>query len=115
MSALPHIELSELCPYCHKFRSPNDFVRIPGPGNVKRCLDCERRHLEALHALSTGQFLGQCSECGRKWEDLKSPTGEIAFHYEAGIYRPLCMECDREYVKKRKDLYGDTPWGWERY
>jgi len=84
------------------------------PGGANICLQCEQRHLEALTALSTGRFTGQCSECGRTAEQIHSPTGEMAIHFENGRYRAMCMQCDRAYVPKRADLYRDTEFGWDQ-
>ena len=60
------IIIGELCQYCSKFRSPLDLTHQPG--GVTICLDCEQRHLDALNAMATGNFLGQCSECGLNYQ-----------------------------------------------
>jgi hypothetical protein len=106
--------IGEKCPYCTKFRSPRDI--IPLSGGAKICTQCEQRHLEALNALSTGVFTGECSECGLSAEELRAqkrcgPRGEMAIHFENGIYRALCLVCDAAYVPKRRELYGDTEFG----
>ncbi len=106
----PAVLIGEKCPYCTKFRSPLDFLRL-GPGGVKFCAECWRRHNEALEALSTGTFTGRCSECDKTPEQLRSPTGAMAVHFENGLYRAMCAECDRTYVPKRRELYGDTEFG----
>ena len=103
--------IGEKCPYCSKFRSPKDI--IPMMGGAKICVDCERRNVEALEALSKGRFTGECSECGRSADALKAqhrcgPRGEMAIHFENGRYRAMCLVCDRSYVPKRLDLYGGT-------
>jgi len=108
------IIIGERCPYCTKFRSPLDIIRQPG--NVTICLDCEQRHLEALQAMETGNFLGQCSECGTKHDELKAqrkcgPRGEMKIHFENGKYRVLCLVCDPIYFRKRQELYGPTEFG----
>ncbi len=106
--------IGEQCPYCTKFRSPLEI--ISQPGGVKICLPCEQRHLEALQAMQSGEFLGECSECGMSAEELKlrgkcGPHGEMAVHFENGRYRAMCVECDRTYVPKRRELYGATKFG----
>jgi len=101
--------IGEQCPYCTKFRSPRDVIHMPG--GAKICTHCEMRHIEALQALSTGQFLGECSECGKTAEELRSASGEMAVHFEGGRYRVMCAACDRSYVPKRKELYGHTEFG----
>ena len=106
----PAIIIGEQCPYCTKFRSPRDILHQPG--GVKICAECEQRHIEALHALSTGQFLGECSECHMPYEELKLqgkiPGGQMAVHFENGRYRAMCMDCDKAYFPKRRELYGKT-------
>ena len=103
------IIIGEECPYCTKFRSPLEIIHMPG--GAKICLHCEQRHLEALNALSTGQFTGECSECGKSTEQLRSATGEMAVHFEGGYYRVMCAPCDRAYVPKRRELYAQTEFG----
>lgn len=98
--------IGEICPYCCKFRSPMDI--IPMLGGAKICIQCEQRHIEALNALSTGTFTGECSECGKKPEEMKSSDGSMAIHFENGRYRAMCNSCDQAYVLKRMELYGGT-------
>lgn len=81
------------------------------PGGVKICLQCEQRHLEALEAIATGSFKGECSECGKSAEQLHSATGQMAIHFENGRYRAMCFSCDAGYVPLRRDLYGETEFG----
>ncbi len=101
------IIIGEKCPNCSKFRSPTDFVRYTGH---KICVHCEQRHQEALAAISTGKFLGECSECGKTAEQLRG-NGVMAVHFENGLYRAMCLPCDVIYVQKRRDLYGETVFG----
>jgi len=101
--------IGEQCPYCTKWRSPLEIIHQPG--GVKICMPCEQRHIEALDALSTGEFKGQCSECGKTAEQLRSATGQMAIHFEGGRYRAMCAQCDRTYVPKRRELYGKTEFG----
>ena len=86
------------------------------PGGAKICLHCEQRHLEAIHALQSGNFLGECSECGLKYDELKAqkkcgPKGEMSVHFENGRYRAMCLDCDKTYVPKRRELYAGTEFG----
>jgi len=108
------IIIGEQCPYCTKFRSPLEIIHQPG--GVKICIPCEQRHLEAMQSIATGQFLGDCSECGTKADELKAqrkcgPRGEMAVHFENGKYRVMCIPCNRTYVPKRAELYGQTEFG----
>lgn len=102
---------SEICPYCRKARNPHDIIRR---SSFTICIDCQQRHDKALAALSTGQYTGNCSECGLSVDEIKDMQGDgdtgtrMVIHYENGIYKPMCVACDRAYVPKRADLYGDT-------
>jgi len=104
------IIIGEQCPYCSKFRSPRDIMNMPG--GAKICRTCELRHLEALAALSTGKFTAECSECGSEPEAQQDR--QMAVHFEDGIYRMMCLQCDAVYVRKRRDLYGGTQFAHER-
>jgi hypothetical protein len=35
-------------------------------------------------------------------------------HFENGLYRLMCQACSDKYVPKRRDLYGDTAYGYRR-
>src|ERR1035437_8443803 len=97
--------LGEKCPYCSKFRSPRDM--IPMSGGAKICVQCEQRHLDALDALTTGEFTGECSECGKTPDQLRG-NGVMCVHFEGGRYKAMCKPCDAIYVTKRRDLYDGT-------
>ena len=103
------IVIGEECPYCMKWRSPLEIIHQPG--GVKICMQCEQRHIEALQALSTGEFKGECSECGKSAAELRSANGQMAVHFEGGRYRAMCVQCDRTYVPKRREMYGKTEFG----
>jgi hypothetical protein len=110
----PALIIGDQCPYCRKFRSPRDILHQPG--GVKICTECQQRHQEALHVVATGNFLGECSECHMKYEELKAqgrvgPQSQVAVHFENGRYRAMCLVCDRAYVRKRRELYGNTEFG----
>ena len=85
------------------------------PGGANICLECERRHVEALEALSSGKFTGECSECGKTADQLHSPTGEMAVHFEGGRYKAMCLPCNAVYTPKRRDLYGNTQFGHDQH
>ena len=103
--------IAEICPYCRKGRSPREIMRF---SSFTICHSCYERHNAALQALTTGKYAGECSECGQSIDEIKARQGDgdtgvrMAVHFENGIYRPMCMECDRIYVPKRADLYRDT-------
>lgn len=103
--------ISEVCPYCRKPRSPRDLIHVL---TWTICVDCQERHLAALEGLATGKYTGECSECARPVEEIRLMQGDgdtgvrMAIHFENGIYRPMCLQCDSAYVPKRSDLYGGT-------
>lgn len=105
------IVIAEVCPYCSKARSPRDLIYYVA---LRICVDCWQRHLQALTGLSTGKYTAGCSECGKSMEEIKAIQGAgdtgvaMVIHFENGIYRPMCVQCDRTYVPKRRDLYGNT-------
>lgn len=113
----PQIIISEICPYCSKARSPRDILRF---SSFTICVECRARHEAALEALSTGKYMAGCSECGKSMEEINAFQGggdngtRMVIHYENGIYRPMCVDCDRTYVPKRRDLYGLTAFGKQR-
>jgi len=98
-----------ICPYCTKSRHPDEMLHQKA--GVRLCLECQRRHEEAVEALTSGNFRGECSECGKTAEQLGEQNLQMAVHYENGKYRLICMACNLAYVPKRKELYGDTEFG----
>lgn len=105
------IIITETCPYCSKPRSPLDILQLSF-GTI--CIECWHRHEKALEGLGTGNYHAGCSECGKSMDEIKAlqPSGDtgvkMVIHFENGIYRPMCPQCDRAYVPKRRDLYGNT-------
>jgi hypothetical protein len=81
------------------------------PGGIWICDQCRDKHLEAVEALASGSFNGECSECGKTAEQLGKENLRMAVHYENGVYRLVCLGCDTAYTLKRKDLYGGTQFG----
>lgn len=108
---MSHVVMAERCPTCQRFRSPAEMIEHTG---YRQCLPCEMRHLEALTALSTGRPPSECSECYKPWSELEAEGhGKMACHMENGHYRLMCMQCDAEYVTKRRELYGPTEFGYK--
>jgi hypothetical protein len=97
------------CPYCQKFRSPLDIIHQPG--GVEICVDCEQKHQAALEALSSGQYNGECSECGKPCAEANVL---LEVHYENGKYRLMCLKCSAAYTPKRKELYAGTQFAHEQ-
>jgi len=105
------IIIAETCPYCRRQRSPRDILHL---SSFTICRNCWERHEKALAGLASGKYTGECSECGRSMDEIKAIQGDddrgtrMVVHYENGIYRPMCLACDKLYVPKRADLYGNT-------
>jgi tRNA G26 N,N-dimethylase Trm1 len=104
------ITVGERCPYCQKFRNPREILWQPG--GVRICVECEQRHIQAVEALSTMEYHGVCTECGKG--PASEENRELVVHYENGKYRIMCLPCDLAYVPKRLDLYGGTQFARER-
>jgi len=106
------VVIGEQCRYCSKFRAPADIMRLPG--NVRICHSCYAWHQQALRLFS-GEPPSGCQECGITFADLdrRSVDGnvEMYVHAKDGIYQVLCPACSDRYMRKRKDLYGGTPFG----
>lgn len=111
----PSLLIGEQCPYCQKFRSLHDLMPFAG---TQICQDCYQGHLAALAALSNSTPPRECSECHLTYQELRDRAGlrddqkaTMDCHNENGVYRFLCRKCSREYVRKRRELYGDTEFG----
>ena len=106
------VQMTEPCPYCTKGRSVHDIMPFAGG---KICQQCYRAHLEALSAMAQGRPPVECSECHATRQQMaEQQTGSevrMAVHFERGIYRFLCLNCDRDYTRKRRELYGPTEFG----
>lgn len=123
----PSIVIAETCHYCSKGCSPVEILRLPG--GIRMCHSCYRQHTAGVLAMSglkanadgslatTAPPPSECSECHTSIEELRLQAGKrdlpMAIHFEGGVYRFLCVECDAKYVPKRKDLYADTEFGWK--
>jgi hypothetical protein len=101
------------CHYCSKWRAPRDLHRLSGHAQAI-CADCLSWHFRAMDFLAGGPPPG-CQECLATWEILRerAPGDEVRLYVvpRDGIYQMLCADCVRPYIRKRKDLYGDTAFG----
>lgn len=106
------ILIGEKCPMCSKFRSPSEILRMGEGECVRICLDCYAWHRRALDMLAGTPPPG-CQVCGVSFEEAKARDGNsrMWLHQKDGIYQILCGWCDAKYVQKRRDLYGNTPYG----
>lgn len=107
--------IAERCHYCSRQRALSEIMDWPGGARI--CVGCIHHHEAALHALSTSTPPKECSECNEPWAELAarqavSTNGlKMIVHFENGVYRLMCVDCDAIYVKKRRDLYGETEFG----
>lgn len=117
MAAAPVI-FCEQCSVCSKWRNPHEMQHLPG--GALRCWKCYYNHLNALHAISTGEPPAGCHECGITYEQLtelpeSGNTGVAMFlHWKDGTYQFLCRRCSDGYERKRLDLYGNTVHGYKK-
>lgn len=110
------IHYTEPCPYCTRARSIHDLMPFAG-GRI--CQQCYQAHLDALSAISSGKPPAECSECHATRQQMAerqigNPEVRMAVHFERGIYRFLCLDCDRDYTRKRRELYADTQFGYQQ-
>lgn len=103
----------ETCPSCGKGRSPRDILRFGDGGCVRMCLQCYEHHIKALDMLNTGNPPAACQECNTPAESLRNADGNFRMylHQKDGVYQVLCEWCSDAYERKRRDLYGSTPYG----
>jgi hypothetical protein len=114
-SARQHaIVITERCTYCSKGRSPKDIIHMTS--GARMCLRCYHWHSHALDVLAGNPPRG-CQECHITFEVLekRSRDGNVRMqvHVKDGIYSVLCQRCSDGYVRKRPDLYRETPFGAE--
>lgn len=108
--------VTETCPYCTRGRSVLEMMPFAG---TRICFNCYRAHEDALRAISAGTPPKGCSECNLTWQQLCERAGiqpdqqaSMQVHYENGVYRFMCRACSRDYIRKRTELYGPTPFGY---
>jgi predicted CXXCH cytochrome family protein len=111
----PSLLISETCPYCAKPRPVSDILPF---GGTTICTSCYQAHLAALWALTNAAPPNECSECHLTYRQLLENAGVVDnqphsmdCHYENGAYRFLCKKCSAAYVRKRRELYGNTEFG----
>ncbi len=83
--------------------------------HVRVCLDCRKRHYEALDLLTQGNPPHECARCHTSVEVLKalSPGGEPSFavHLLDGVYVAICEFCTAYIESLVKHQYKNTPYG----
>ena len=111
MSAVPIILVT--CHYCSNARHPREIVNIGDAALM--CWHCWETHTQKIDAFNPPN---ECQECRRTFDEIAAatPGSKVSMfpHWKDGEYQILCRDCDEAYVQKRRDLYGDTPFGWDR-
>jgi len=105
--------MGERCHYCSRFRPPSEVMRIGGV--IKMCHRCYEHHANAIKAFG-GTAQPECYDCQRKLSEMEDEDGKgnvrMHLHVRDGwFYQLLCGPCSAKYVRKRVDLFGDTPYG----
>lgn len=112
MSALPILAIQ--CNSCSNWVSPFEVVRIGE--SVIKCWTCYEKHRQIIESWETPPR--ECALCHITFDDLaKQRPGEpvsMFLHEIDGTFGFVCRTCDKDYVLKRRDLYGNTRFGWQR-
>ncbi len=102
------------CQYCSRFWPSSEVLTFGD--SVVICFYCNDKMRAAWETLEIPQMCQ--GPCGRSFQAIAAATpGErvgFTLHWRDEIYEVLCAQCDADYVMKRQDLYGDTPFGYER-
>ena len=108
------IIIGERCFDCSRVFSPLEMIHIGE--SVLKCQDCYHKQRAAVE--SWGDPPTHCQGCNTSFADLAAavPGKPVSMfcHWKDGIFQLLCVACDQDYVQKRKDLYAETRFGWER-
>lgn len=108
----PSLVIKEQCTGCSKWHNPHELIRQSG--NVKTCFDCYAWHCKALDLLC-GKGSPSCQECNKTSDQLEKESADgnvrVTVHRKDGVYQMLCNKCSDAYEQKRRDLYGNTPYG----
>lgn len=80
-----------------------------------QCWACREKQTVQIEAFTPPS---SCQGCNRTFEEIAQATlGDHVKMYPVwkdGVYQVLCEACEAQYVQQRRDLYGDTRFGWER-
>lgn len=113
LAAVPNV-ISVRCHYCSRFWPQSEVLHIGE--SVIMCIHCHEKHRVAIDAFEPPTHCQ--GPCGRTFEEISlfTPGDKVGMtvHMKDGVYQILCAQCDADYVQKRRDLYGDTRFGWER-
>lgn len=102
------------CFQCSKFCHPKEVIRTGE--SVIRCWDCFNKHTVSIQSFAEPPT--HCALCNTPFAKLieANPSQPVSMfmHWIDGGYGLLCKPCDKDYVLKRADLYGNTRHGYER-
>lgn len=109
------IVMGERCNWCGKFRAPNSVHRLKSHQAI--CDECLEWHAAAMDVLA-GKPPAGCQECGKTWQHLREHAApappKMTIVEKDGIYQLLCEPCAEQYVGKRADFFGNTPFWVQR-
>ena len=108
------IQSHDYCPYCGKWKLQSEVQHIV---SVVVCFECLEWSRKAMDILLHGKFPEECQICHRSATDMAAmaeASGDqmrMAVVEKDGIYQATCLECAMVHAGKRRDLYGNTPFG----
>lgn len=101
------------CHYCQRFWPPSEVLKFCD--EIVMCCYCHEKHLAAVQSFAPPH---ECMVCHRTFEQISALTPgdqvHMTAHWKDGMYQILCASCDADYTLKRRDLYGETRFGWEQ-
>lgn len=111
-STPPVHRLLHKCRFCSHWRPKEEFI---GGVTVGQCLPCLETWRKNLDALTTGEMPHGCPLCDRTSAELSalSANGDcrMYLHRIDGVAALLCADCSDAYERKRRDVFGRTPYG----
>jgi hypothetical protein len=107
------VVINPRCRFCGKHKHAQEFIVNPVVGMCFECLQWQKKQHDVL--LGRAPVPAGCDACRKTYEQLEAfaPGGDVLFALVPidGTFAWLCLPCEAEYVRKRKDVYGKTPYG----
>lgn len=98
------------CMDCSKQVSPFELIPIGLAAVI--CFECYMRQVKALEGWTPPK---ECALCHATFSELAlrevTETVKMYPHLIDGRWGMLCAPCNKSYVLKRQDQFGDTPFG----
>lgn len=108
-------QLTVRCQYCSKHYPACNMVS--SAASTRICLNCYEGHTKAVDALA-GKREPECQCCQKSLGQLAVEQGvdsvPMTAHWKDGVYQLLCRPCSDRYEQKRRDLYGGTPYAYQK-